>query len=202
MILEDGLERAGGLTATQAASHLPGEAGTWVFIGGEAMVFSLFFSIFLHDFGFDPALFRASQAHLNQTVALVNTILLLSSSWLVATAVEAARRNTGPIASVCFASALICGLGFCVIKFFEYREKLAAGITVNTNAFWTFYFMYTGIHLLHVLIGLGVLTFLMHLSRKGVFDSRRLSHIESGASYWHLVDLLWIGLFALLYLVK
>lgn len=202
MILEDSLQRAGGSTATRAAPHLPGETGTWVFVGGEAVVFPLFFSIFIHDFGVDPALFRASQAHLNQTVGVLNTIVLLSSSWLVATAVEAARRDKGPIASACFAAAVTCGLGFCVIKFFEYREKLDAGITVTTNAFWTFYFMYTGIHLLHVLIGLGVLTYLMRLSRSGVFDSRRLSHIESGASYWHLVDVLWIGLFALLYLVK
>jgi nitric oxide reductase NorE protein len=86
------------------------------------------------------------------------------------------------------------------VKVIEYGAKFRAGITLTSNDFFMFYFMLTGIHLLHVLIGMGVLTFLMRHTAAGVLDERRIQHLESGASFWHLVDLLWIVLFALLYL--
>lgn len=189
-------------TGMPVTRHLPGEAGLWVFIGGDVIVFSLFFAIYIYDFGLYPDIFHASQAHLNHAFAAINTVLLLSSSWFVATAVEAARREKGRISSACLVAALICGIGFCVIKIFEYHEKINEGIMINTNEFYTLYYMYTGIHLVHVLIGLGVLAVMVRVSRKGVLDSKRIFLMEGGASYWHMVDLLWIGLFALLYLVK
>ncbi len=85
---------------------------------------------------------------------------------------------------------------------FEYGEKLNAGFTITTNDFFMLYFIYTGLHLLHVVIGMGVLTALVVYSRSGEFAvGNRLRNLESGASFWHLVDLLWIVLFALLYLI-
>lgn len=182
--------------------RLPGEAGLWLVIAGDVLVFSLFFGLFVYDLGVYPEMFHESQSHLNRTLAAVNTILLLTSSWLVVTAVAAARKNMARSASFCLGSAFFCGLGFCVIKFVEYREKFLAGLAVNTNEFWTLYFMYTGIHLAHVLIGLGVLTFMVRVCRKSEMGEKELSHLESGASYWHMVDLLWIGLFGLLYFLK
>ena len=185
-----------------ANRHLPGEAGIWILIFGDVIVFSLFFIVFIEDFGRASELFRQSQARLNQSLAAINTILLLSSSWLVATAVEAARREKGRINSSCLLGAFACGLGFAIVKFFEWKEKFNRGITMMTNDFYMYYYMFTGIHLLHVLIGLGVLLFLVRYTWDSIFDSRRISVMECGACYWHMVDLLWIGLFALLYLVK
>jgi nitric oxide reductase NorE protein len=186
--------------STPRAPHVPGEVGIWVFIGGDLVLFSLLFFLFLQYRAGEEALFTESQRHLNQALGLVNTLLMLSSSWLVASAVQAARRQQPPIASRCFAAAFACGAGFIVVKYFEYSEGIRAGFTLNTNDFFMFYYVYTGIHLIHVLIGMGVLATLTIYTRSAG-RAAKVQHLESGATFWHLVDLLWIVLFALLYLV-
>jgi nitric oxide reductase NorE protein len=187
--------------AATRRDHLPGEEGVWLFIGGDLVLFSLLFGLFLFTRGEQREVFDQGRALLNQTFGLLNTLLMLSSSWFVASAVQSARRNDHRLTVACFGAALLCGAGFIVVKFFEYGEKLAAGITLTRDDFFQLYFIYTGIHLLHVLIGMGVLTALCLYSRAGAFVSAKLRNLESGASFWHLVDLLWIVLFALLYLV-
>lgn len=181
--------------------HIPGEAGIWLLIAGDLLMFSVLFVIFLVYRADDLAVFQAGHARLNQTWGLVNTILMLSSSWLVATAIQAARRQMTRVVVICFGLALLCGLGFIVVKVFEYSEKIRADLTLTTNDFFMLYFSYTGIHLIHVVIGMGVLSTLMLYSHSGNFVPGKLRNLESGASFWHLVDLLWIVLFALLYLV-
>ena len=89
-----------------------------------------------------------------------------------------------------------------VVKSFEYREKISAGYFITSNDFYMYYYMLTGIHLMHVVIGLGVLTFLWHTARTDSLDEKCITTLESGASYWHLVDIVWIILFALLYLMR
>ena len=96
--------------------------------------------------------------------------------------------------------AFACGAGFVVIKFFEFGEKISAGITLNTNEFFILYSMFTGIHLVHVLIGLGVLIFLWRAATR-LPDGSAITTPESGGIFWHMVDLLWILLFPLIYLV-
>ena len=176
---------------------MPGEAGIWLFIFGDMLIFSLFFGTFLVYRISDLEVFVWSHAQLNQTYGLVNTFLMLTSSWFVATGVKAARRNIARVAPLCFVFAFICGFGFAVIKFFEYGDKIRAGITLNTNEFFICYYMFTGIHLMHVFIGMGVLAFLANYSRSAALGDNQISNIESGASFWHVVDLLWIVLFAL-----
>lgn len=182
--------------------HLPGEAGIWLFIFGDMMVFSLFFVTFMYYRGQDVELFRASQAHLSQFFGALNTFFMLTSSGFVATAVHTARRNMGKVTPLCFAMGFLCGFGFAVDKFFEYGDKIRAGITLNTNNFFMYYYMFTGIHFMHVMIGMGVLVFATRYSWSGDLDARKVRNLESSASFWHVVDLLWIVLFALLYLVK
>ncbi len=180
--------------------HVPGELGIWMFIAGDVVLFSLLFFLFLQFRAGQEAQFTESQRHLNQALGLVNTLLMLSSSWLVASAVQAARRQQWQIASRCFASAFACGAGFIVVKYFEYGEKIRAGFTPNSNDFFMYYYVYTGIHLIHVVIGMGVLATLTIYTRSAG-RAAKVQHLESGATFWHLVDLLWIVLFALLYLV-
>lgn len=181
--------------------HVPGEGGVWLFIAGDLVLFSLLFATFLSYRAGAPEVFATGRAHLDQTLGLVNTLLLLTSSWLVATGVRAARRGAGHVPQTCFALALLCGLGFGIVKFFEYRAKLAAGLTPETSDFLMFYFAYTGIHMIHVVIGMGVLLAMISYIRGRPPAAVNLQHIESGASFWHLVDVLWIVLFALLYLL-
>jgi nitric oxide reductase NorE protein len=127
---------------------------------------------------------------------------MLTSSWFVATAVQAARRGANRATPACFLLALLCGLGFVVVKYFEYGAKIRAGLTLNTNDFYMYYYMFTGIHLMHVLIGMGVLLYLSRISSVASYDDKTIRNLESGGSFWHVVDLLWIVLFALFYLVK
>lgn len=183
-------------------THLPGEAGVWVFIVGDMLVFALFFATFVYYRAQDVELYIESQRTLNQGFGVINTFLMLSSSWFVALAVQAARAKSGKLSPALFALAFACGGGFVAVKFFEYGEKIRVGIALTTNDFYMYYYMFTGIHLLHVLIGMAVLAFLWNVSRKGASDGENIVALESGASFWHLVDVLWIVLFALLYLMK
>jgi len=180
--------------------HIPGEEGVWVFIFGDLLVFAAFFVTYAIGRLDEPGVFAQSQALLDRQLGLLNTLLLLTSSWCVAHAVHAVRHND-PRARLLTGGAILLGLGFVIVKFFEYSAKIDAGITLNTNSFFIYYYMFTGIHLLHVLIGLGVLTYVFsRFNRAGQFQSG-IGLIEGGGVFWHLVDLLWIVLFALLYLV-
>jgi nitric oxide reductase NorE protein len=187
--------------STPATRHLPGEPGVWVFILGDMLIFAVFFLVFIYYRSHDVPLFRQSQAALNQGYGAFNTFLMLSSSWFVALAVQAARSHRAVLSARLFALAFGCGVGFVVVKFFEYSEKIRAGLTLTSNDFFMYYFVFTGIHLMHVLIGMGVLILLWTTVRRGV-DAKSVNILESGASFWHLVDILWIVLFALLYLIK
>jgi nitric oxide reductase NorE protein len=182
--------------------HLPGETGVWVFILGDMLMFALLFSVFVYYRSEDVPLFSHSQTTLNQTLGAFNTLLILSSSWFVALAIHSARKNLGNISARFFSLAFLCGLGFVVVKFFEYREKIIAGFTITTNDFYMYYFMLTGIHLVHVVIGMGVLAFLIMTSRNPNLEDSHVNVLESGASFWHMVDILWIVLFALFYLLR
>src|SRR5690242_9648745 len=145
--------------------HMPAESGVWLFVFGDMMVFSMFFLTYLYYRGKDVALFVDSQIRLNQTIGVLNTFLMLTSSWFVATAVHAARRREGAGRPLGFILAIGCGLAFVVVKLFEYGEKIRSGITLTTNAFYMFYYMLTGIHLIHVLIGISALTFVFRFTQ-------------------------------------
>jgi nitric oxide reductase NorE protein len=188
--------------AVPGERHLPGEEGIWVLILGDLLVFALFFATFLVYRGQDVALYAASQATMQRGLGLLNTGLLLTSSLFVALAVADARDRHSARALKLLAAALACGIGFVVSKAFEWGAKIGAGITLNTNEFYTFYYMFTGIHLLHLLIGLGVLGYLMLRTRRADPGPGHVRVMEAGAAFWHLVDLLWVVLFALLYLLR
>ncbi|MFT3792243.1 MAG: cytochrome c oxidase subunit 3 [Rudaea sp.] len=182
-------------------AHVPGEAGVWLFIAGDLTLFSVLFVTFLHYRGAEHEVFAAGRARLDQTLGLLNTLLMLTSSWCVANAVRAARLRIADAPQRLFRIAIACGAVFGVVKGFEYTAKISAGITPETNDFFMLYFVYTGIHMLHVLIGMGVLAAMSGYVRSRGIEAVNVQHLESGATFWHLVDLLWIVLFALLYLV-
>lgn len=182
--------------------HLPGEAGIWIFIFGDMLLFSLFFLMFLYYRNLDIDTFVSSQSLLNLNLGAVNTLLLLTSSWFVALGLHAARKAQSDSAAKLFSLAFLCGLGFGFVKYLEWGEKIRAGYTLTSNDFFMYYYVFTGIHFLHVIIGMGVLAFLVAKARAGKCLSEDVPTYESGGAYWHMVDLLWIVLFPLLYLVK
>ncbi len=184
------------------SSRIPGEPGIWLFVFGDMMIFAVMFGIFLHYRWLEPELFVQSQATLNTFYGAINVLLLLTSSWFVASAIDRLKHNEAREGTQLLIGGFMCGAGFGIIKILEYSEKIGAGITVDTNTFYLYYYFLTGIHFLHVIIGLFVLGYLIAKAR--TFDRARndVSHFESGGIYWHMVDLLWIVLFPLIYLVQ
>lgn len=185
------------------ARHVPGEAGVWVFLFADMSVFAVFFGAYLHARSKGPALFAGAQAALNKDFGALMTLLLLASSLLVVLAVRAMRSPAHRArAQWLVLGAVAGGIGFVVVKGFEYHEKFAAGITPTTNHFFMYYFVLTGLHLGHLCLGLLVLAILWRLSRRPELTERQWVIFEGGGCFWHMVDLLWIVLFPLLYLAR
>lgn len=184
-----------------AIKAFPGEGGFWLFIFVDLTLFSVFFLGFLYARGQDTAAFVEAQAHVHQTLGALNTILVLCSSWFVVMAIHYARNHLERKASRLLIAATACGLGFVFIKLMEYGEKVSAGIIPNTSDFFDFYYFLTGIHFIHVLTGIAILIAMSQYGRFNAPIASRISYLECGATFWHLVDLLWIMLFALLYLL-
>jgi nitric oxide reductase NorE protein len=181
---------------------LPGEAGIWLFVLGDMIVFALLFGCYIFYRAADVQGFRQSQDGLNIAIGGVNTLLLLTSSLFVVLGVQTMREHAARHAAWLFSGAFACGFGFAVLKLIEYGHKFAAGISLVTSDFYSYYFILTGLHFLHVSVGLCVLVFLIRKAWKGETRDGDIITIESGATYWHMVDLLWIVLFPLLYLMR
>jgi len=178
---------------------VPGEPGLWVFLLGDMTMFGVFFVAFLVQRGEDPATFAHSREALTVAVGAINTVVLLTSSLLVALAVRAHRDGARERSRGLVAGAAACGALFAVIKVAEWATKLADGHHPDSDLFFTYYYLLTGVHFLHVLIGGCVLTFwLRRLGRAPRAGEERV--VEGCASYWHMVDLLWVVLFPVLYL--
>lgn len=172
----------------------------WVFVLGDMLIFGGYFIIFMFARARTPDAYLSSQAELNEAVGVVNTLVLLASSWLVVKALQAAREDEPRRASRLLTGAGVCGLVFMAVKAWEWHAEITAGHTLGAEPFFTFYFTLTGAHLLHVGIGLIVLGAMRRNLRKT--EHRQVQVLEAGAAYWHMVDLLWIVLFVLLYLMR
>lgn len=203
MLLQDGSQLLTDcVDCKRPARHLPGEAGIWLVILGDMTIFALLFGTYLYYRRPEADLFNRSQEVLSRDLGALNTLILLTSSWFMAMAVQFARlRRGGPIPWL-IAAAIFCGCCFGFIKIIEYHAKFAAGISFSTNDFFMFYFVLTGIHLLHLTLATLFLVYLWNRSRHADWNPKDVAILEIGASFWHLVDLLWIVLFPLLYLVR
>jgi nitric oxide reductase NorE protein len=182
--------------------RLPGVDGVWVFIGADAVIFAILFASFMQDRLHNPAMYEASRHTLNLNLGGIDTLILLTSSWSVALAIQAIKRDVVDRVPRYLLGGVLTGLMFVVSKSFEYFQKFAHGIMPGTDAFYMWYFTLTGIHLTHVLVGTSLLSYLWIRSRRGAYNSSNRVVPECIASFWHLVDLLWIVLFPLLYLMK
>jgi nitric oxide reductase NorE protein len=190
-----------GATAQPRARRVPGESGTWVFLFGDMLVFGTFFATFMVERAKAPEIFDASRKTLHTGVGLANTFVLLTSSLCVVIALAALRSGARHIARSAVLAAMVCGGIFILLKVFEYHSLIAQGHGVGANHFYLYYFILTGVHLFHVCVGLAVLTFLLAQTRRDEISETRMAVVEGGACFWHLVDLLWVVLFPLLYLV-
>jgi nitric oxide reductase NorE protein len=171
--------------------------GIAVFVIADIASFMLFFAVFMVDRMKAPAAFMASAAKLDVHLGLLNTLSLITSGWCVAQAENRHHFLPGS-GRPWLRAAILIGSLFALLKILEYRAKIMAGIDPATDLFFTYYFVFTGIHLLHYIAGMIILS-LLTLRR---FSSQPAygEWLRAGAYYWHMVDILWLFIFPLLYL--
>lgn len=195
--------RDGALAAgTPAASDQPGDSGVWVFIFADMCGFAVFFLLFMAGRIEQLALYEAGREQLDLGLGLANTLILLTSGAFMARAVRQGRAQDWAGARTSLWLTLGVGLLFAVSKGMEWGAKISHGIGLTTNEFWTYYFVFTGVHFLHFVIGVVVLLVLLGRCAKPLPQPDKLRWLEAGGAYWHMVDLLWIILFAMLYLLR
>jgi nitric oxide reductase NorE protein len=154
-------------------------------------------------------MFNSSQLMLNQTSGFINTFILITSSYFVAKGVALMRtmREQNQAAANAEASrwlkfAIACGVAFLFIKFSEFYYIFGEGITLSTNKFFMFYLLLTMFHFMHVFLGTIILFNVHQRTKAAAYTPEDYRGFESGASYWHMVDLLWIVLFPLVYIIR
>ena len=185
------------------SAHPAGDLAIWFFILAELLAFAVFFAAYAFARAQDVALFNAMQAHVDRNLGALNTLFLVTGSWCVARAVRAVEVHGRQAQGARWlALAIACGGGFLVVKCFEYAAKFGAGITLSTNTFWMFYLSLTFFHMMHVILGMVILVVLWFQTRRGTYGPGRANGLESGAAYWHMVDLVWIILFPLVYVMR
>jgi nitric oxide reductase NorE protein len=172
----------------------------WAFVLFESGIFAGYFGVYLFNRARRPDSFLPYQEHLDLRFGVFNTIVLLLSSWAMARCVQSARAGTYRQALTDAGVTALFGFLFFISKVFEWVHYINQGNGVTSNEFFNYYYFLTGIHLLHLLIGFVVLGIVIHQLRAPARRSQEL--VETGATYWHTVDFLWVLIFALLYVVR
>lgn len=180
----------------------PGDLAIWVFILAELMAFGVFFAAYAFTRAKNVELFDAMQLTLDRELGAANTVLLITASWLVARAVAAIKRDHARASAALLMGGILCGAGFLVLKLIEYDAKFELGINLTTNTFYMFYLSLTFFHFMHVILGMVILVAVWWKTRKGGYSAADHHGMETGASYWHMVDLVWIVLFPLVYVMR
>jgi cytochrome c oxidase subunit 3 len=203
-----------GEQAAHAEHHDPlgARIGMWLFLFTEVLLFGTLFicyAVYLSRFTWQ---FQDGSKQLNVAVGAVNTLILLTSSLTMALAIAALQRSNRKLSLGLLCATILCGLVFLVIKAFEWSAKFAHEIypgsrhlledmTGGENIFFGLYYTMTGLHALHIIAGVGVISFAWLKVVRGRISAERIEFLENTGLYWHLVDLIWIYLFPLFYLI-
>ncbi len=176
--------------------------GMWMFLATELLLFGgLFASLFIFKYKW-PDVFITGSARLDWQLGALNTCVLLLSSYTMALGVDAAQRGLQKRLKWMLSATFLMGCAFLVVKWFEWSHKFHESLLPGRDLFLSVYFMTTGLHLAHVLIGMFFIALLFFRSLDGRYNENNFGGVEVGGLYWHLVDIIWIFLFPLLYLLK
>ncbi|NVN48710.1 cytochrome c oxidase subunit 3 [Mycolicibacterium hippocampi] len=184
----------------QKPHFIPGQPDMWAFVLFESLLFTGYFSVYLFSRTQNEELFLQSQADLDLRFGVFNTIVLLLSSWAIARCVQASREGAYRSALTSAFLTVFFGVVFLVAKVVEWVKEIHIGNTFTSDEFFQHYFFLTSIHCLHVLIGFVVLGVVIYRLWSPARRSQEI--VETGATYWHTVDFLWVLIFALLYIVR
>lgn len=187
--------------------------GLWLFLVTEILLFGGLFVAYIMFRTLYPEMFHEAREHLNKVLGAVNSVILICSSFAMTMAVHFVRTNNRLKATRLLSVTVLCGAVFMIIKFFEYKAKFdhhlfpdasfdfTAFTAKNANLFFSLYFLMTGLHGIHVIVGMGLISWMIVRTRRYEFSSEYYTPVELTGLYWHLVDLIWIYLFPLLYLI-
>jgi nitric oxide reductase NorE protein len=178
----------------------PGGILMWIIIFLELITFGMAIVAFAFYASEQPELFHHSRMQLNSTFGAINTVFLLTSGFFMANAVHEFKENKLKKSSLYFKLTMLGGLLFLILKSVEYYYKIEAGITPETNVFFTFYWLLTAFHLVHVIMGLFILIWTNYGMMKKNSDTG-VEDIEACGAFWHMCDLIWLLLFPVLYLI-
>jgi len=192
--------------------HEAATLGIWTFLATEVLFFGGLFTAYVVYRFLYPQAFAEASHHTNLLYGTVNTAVLLTSSLTMALAVQAAQEGRNRALVRCLAATIVLGIGFLLVKGLEYREHFAHHLVPGaqfaltakpkTELFFWLYFTMTGLHGIHVLAGIGVLSVLAFMSSRLNFSSEYYTPVEMGGLYWHFVDIVWVFLYPLLYLIN
>ena len=183
-------------------NYPPGDLAIWLFIYAELLAFGIFFLSYAFARSKNVELFNHSQLLLNRESGAINALVLITSSYFVVRAVAAIKEGHNKACANWLGGAIGLGMVFVVIKLFEFGAKFSQGISLSTNTFYMFYLSLTMFHFMHVILGMAILAAVMFKARRGGYTPENHTGVETGASYWHMVDLLWIILFPLVYVIR
>jgi cytochrome c oxidase subunit 3 len=199
------------MSHTEHKDYAGAKLGMWLFLFTELLLFGgmfLLYAVYLKRY---PQEFAAGGKQLNWVMGGANTVILLTSSLFAAMSVTAIQRDERKRGVWLIGGTILCATGFMVIKYFEWSAKIGHGIYPGSDhlkagapgesIFFSLYYMTTGIHGLHVLIGGVLLGWIATRVKAGAVHANDFVLLENGALYWHLVDLIWIFIFPLYYLV-
>lgn len=186
----------------QKRIYPPGDLALWIFILAELLVFAVFFSAYAFTRANNVELFNTYQLTLDSNSALINTLALITSSYFVVRAVAAIREDRSQRCLQWLLAALLMGFIFLVVKSGEYVHHYEQGVNLRTNLFYMFYLSLTFFHFMHVIMGMVILAAVAIKAKQGGYSATEHTGVESGASYWHMVDIVWLVLFPLVYIMR
>lgn len=191
-----------------------GKLGMWIFLATEILLFSGLFCLYAAYRATHPEIFHLAHKYLNVKLGGLNTVVLIFSSLTMALAVRSTQLNKRNQAAILLAITLLCACVFLGVKYVEYRDKFEHGLLPGcsyqdhgqiasnyAHIFFSIYFLMTGLHGIHVILGMVAIAWVLKRTLSGHFSQAYHTPVESVGLYWHLVDLIWIYVFPLLYLV-
>jgi len=187
---------------TRKTKNIPGSLAIWAAILAEMSEFAIMFVVYFLAKVHNPELFFEGPTKLNTTAGTVNTLLMLTSSFFVVRAVMAMRKNNCKASAQWLWGAVICGVLYLIIKFFEYQWNTAQGLDTETNIFYGVYYYVTFNHFLHVGWGSAAIVWVIYRINTGIYTKDEHEGLINIALYWHMIDLAWITIFPLLYVIR
>jgi nitric oxide reductase NorE protein len=188
------------VAADDDAERFPGDPDMWLFVVAESLVFTSYFCVYLYARTRHQEEFLEAQSALTMTLGIIDTIVLLTSSWVIARCVQQTRSARYDAARRSAFTTIGLGVAFFALKIVEWVHLIGDGHTFTSSDFMQHFFFLTSIHAIHLIIGFVVLGVLVHQLSSP--DRRSLRTIETCSTYWHTVDLFWVVIFALLYVVR